>query len=234
MFRDDDAQPWYNFNTFKNITDTLINNNISQTIGVIPNASGNSIGSDTTFKNYLNTIKNYDTVELALHGYNHSLNEFGSLSQATAEAKISSGLEIFKSDLNMVPVTFIPPYHAYNTVTVNALKNKGFTRFSTALYNDNYPWQDNLSGLLHVPAVSDFYDWDENRPRTYDEISSDCQKSLDQYDACVILFHSSNFKGSSYAVVDPVLYQTLLDVIEWTHKKESEGVKLMTIGQYGR
>ncbi len=234
MFRDDDIQPGYNFDTFKKITDTLITNRIPQTIGVIPYAGGNSIGSDTKVKNYLNTIKNYDTVELAMHGYRHTSNEFGRLNQATAEARIKSGLAILKSDLNLVPVTFIPPYHAYNTATVNAVKNKGLTRFSTALYNDNYPWEENPAGLLHVPAVSDFYDWDENRPRTYDEITSDCQSSLEQYDACVILLHFSDFKGSGSAVVDPVRYQTLLDVIDWTHEKESEGIRLATIKQYGK
>jgi hypothetical protein len=232
MFRVDDAQPRFNFITFKNITDTLIINRIPQTISVIPYSGRNSIGNDTTLKTYLNTIKNYDTVELALNGYMHTVNEFGYQDQAEEEARISNGLAIFKSELNLVPVTFIPPYHEYNTATVNAAKNKGLTRFSTGLYNDNYPWQENPSGLLHVPVVSEFYDWDVNRPRTYDQITSDCQISLEKYNACVILLHTGTFNGS--AVVDPVKYKTLLDVINWTHKKESEGVKLVTIKQYVR
>jgi len=232
MFRVDDAQPWFNFITFKNITDTLIINRIPLTISVIPYSGGTSIGNDTTLKTYLNTIKNYDTVELALNGYMHTVNEFGYRDQAAEEARISSGLAIFKSELNLVPVTFIPPYHQYNTATVNAAKNKGLTRFSTGSYNDNYPWQEKPSGLLHVPVVSEFYDWDVNRPRTYDQITSDCQISLEKYNACVILLHSGTFNGS--AVVDPVKYKTLLEVINWTHKKESEGVKLVTIKQYVR
>lgn len=234
IFRDDDAQPWWRLNTFKNITNTLINNGIPQTIGVIPGVDGGMISSDPKFKAYLNSIKNNAKVELALHGYAHTPNEFASLSLAEAQGKMIRGITIFSIDLGITPVTFIPPYHAYNDATLDAAKNAGLTRFSTGAYNDRYPWQEKPAGLLHVPSVSDFYNWDEGRYRTADEITGDCQKSLDKSNACVILFHYSMFTDTSSVVVDPARYKVLLDVIGWAKNKEAGGAKLMTIKDYGK
>ncbi len=234
IFRDDDAQIWWRVNTFKNITNTLKNNKIPQTIGVIPYAGGSTIGDDVDFKNYLNSIKNYSTVELALHGYQHTDNEFANLSLQQAEQKISSGMTIFKSDLGIGPKTFIPPNHAYNNATLQASKNKGFTRFSADTDVDPYSWKEYPAGLLHVSAVTEFYDWDANRQRTASEITTDCQNALNKYNTCVILLHYWQFTDSDSRLINSTTYQTLLNVIKWVHTKESGGVKLRTIKQYSK
>jgi peptidoglycan/xylan/chitin deacetylase (PgdA/CDA1 family) len=234
IFRNDDAQIWWRINTFEFITNTLIDNKIPQTIGVIPSINNFTIRSDPDFRNYLNSIKDYTTVELALHGYQHTTNEFASLSQTKAEEKITKGLDIFRSDLGIIPTTFIPPNHAYNDETLSALKNLRFTRFSGGLYNDPSAWQYKPTGILHVPSVTEFYDWDANRQRTTDEITSECQGSLDRYNTCVILFHSWQFTDDETVIVNPNTYKTLLNVIDWTHKKEAEGVKLMTLSQFSK
>ena len=233
IFRDDDAQAWWSVDlTFKNITNVLIQNNISQTIGVIPNTTeGYWIGDDVNFKNYLNSIKQYDTVELALHGYEHTLNEFENITKNEAEERLEKGIAIFRSELEMTPTTFIPPYGTFNEATLEATKIKGFTKFSSIIGIDNYSWKESYPGLLHVPSTVDFYDWEQNRQRTYDEIITDSQSSLDNYDICVVLMHHWQFSDND-GTINQTKYNILLDVIDWVHEKENEGVKLMTIKQY--
>ena len=226
IFRDDDAEADWSLFTLQNITNTLINNNIPQTIAVIPGES--PIGTDTQFKNYLNSIKNLSTVELAMHGYDHSIDEFKDLNLSQAEQSLQLGLTIFKSELGITPTTFIPPYFEYNNYTLQACKNKNFTRFSASVSNDYF--REYPPGLLHLPGTVDFYDWDKDIYLNSSTIINKCQNSLNDYDTCVLIFHHWQFSTDN-KTVDPALYKILLDVINWSKSKQSQGILLMTMTQ---
>ncbi len=235
IFRSDDAEAYFSTDLLKYITDTLITNNIPQTIGITPaNTYGETLGDDPAVVAYLNAIKANPKVELALHGYQHTLNEFGSLNLSQAQAKIVAGLAVLNQTLGITPVTFIPPYNSFNTNTLTACKNKGFTRFSAADYDDANAWAEVPTGLLHVPSTVDFQDWDAGgQVKSSAAIIQEAQNSLAAYDVAVIQIHFWAF-GDDNGVLDPVGYQTLLEVLGWVRQQANAGVALMTIQQYAQ
>jgi len=284
IFRDDDAQGYWLVNVFENVTNTLIQNDVSQTIGLIPFMSSSSLyssevapksgtlasanfqkatsarvskvssalkkasaistvssapagyisfGADADLKNYLDSIKSEPSVEIAIHGFVHSENEFQSLTYATAKTKIGQGIQDIYSEIGVTPVTFIAPYNTFNTNALKACKDSGMKRFSAAIYSDSNSWKESPSGLLHVPDTVEFYDWDTDTFQSASSIISECQASLDQYNACVMLIHPQEFANADYTAVDSSKYQTLISVLTWVKQQKSQGAKLMTIGQYG-
>ncbi|MBN2095589.1 MAG: DUF2334 domain-containing protein, partial [Candidatus Aenigmarchaeota archaeon] len=233
IFRDDDAQPIWMVNvTLKNLTNTLIQNGIPQTIGVIPNtSSGYSLANDANFRDYLNSIKSEPTVELALHGYNHEENEFKDITLEQAESRIEWGVSLMQSQLGVNPKTFIPPYHEFNENTLNACASHGFTGFSAGV-EEPHAWEEYPEGLFHVPATADFEDWDNGGVmKGSEEVIEDCEDSLNGLNVCIIMFHHWKFSEDGENV-SPEHYQSMLEVIEWAKEKQSQGAKLMTLGEY--
>ena len=235
IVRSDDAEAYFWSGLFRTITDTLITNGIPQTIGVIPShTSGELISDDAVMTAYLNSIKGVSTVELALHGWQHSYYEFASLTLAQAESKISSGLAVLQAALGVVPTTFIPPQNAYNSNTLQACVNKGLTRFSAAGYNDPYAGQELPAGLLHLPSTVDSQDWDRDGAlKSSSAIIQECAAALASREAIVLQFHFWAFGDDNGALV-PANYQILLEVIGWLKQQAAQGVTLTTIGAYGR
>jgi peptidoglycan/xylan/chitin deacetylase (PgdA/CDA1 family) len=235
IFRDDDASVYFCTELLAFITDTLITNGIPHTIAVIPaNTYGETLGEDPVVVAYLNSIKANPKVELALHGYEHAPYEFAGLTLTQAQAKISAGLTILGQVLGITPTTFIPPYNAFNTDTFTACKNAGLTRFSAASYNDPHPFAEAPAGLLHVPSTVDFQDWGLGGDfKSSAAIIQEAQNSLDANDVALFTIHFWAFGDENENLI-PAHYQTLLDVISWALQKQSEGVTLMTIGQYSR
>jgi predicted deacetylase len=237
IFRDDDAQAYFSTDLLKVITDTLITNNIPQTISVVPaHINGETLGDDPELVEYLNAIKDYPTVELALHGYQHTKNEFGGLTLAQAETNLVAGLAVMSQLLGVTPVTFVPPYNVFNTNTLTACNNLGFTCFSAAAYNEPDAWTEAPAGLLHVPTTVDFQDWSKDGQfKSSAAIIQEAQKSLDTNDVTVFQLHFWAFGDTNEPQqLIPENYQTLLDVINWVLQKQSNGVELMTIGQFTR
>lgn len=232
IFRNDNLQAWWNFFSLVNITNTLIENEIPQTIGIIPNATGGySIGSDPEFKSYLESIKYNPYAEFALNGYRHNPNEFGDISLDDAEKKISKGIEIFSSELGMHPTTFIVPYDEFNENTLLACKNNGINVFSSGARSDPDAWNENPEGLFHIPSTVDFYCWENNTHIPSSVIKSNCQDSLDENGVCVFVLHHWLFTDDDSSI-NETTYQNLLDVLSWVKQKESYGAQLMTMNQY--
>ena len=237
IFRDDDAQAYFSTDLLKFITDTLITNAIPQTLSVIPaNSNGDTLTNDLELVEYLNVIKDCPTVELALHGYQHTRHEFEDLTLAQAETNLVAGLAVMSQVLGVTPVTFVPPYNVFNTNTLTACKNKGFTRFSAADYDEPDAWGEAPAGLLHVPTTVDFQDWDnDGQFKSSAAIIQEAQNSLDVNDVAVFQLHFWALGDTNEPQqLVPENYQILLDVINWARQKQTNGVALMTIGQYTR
>ena len=235
MFRDDDAEAYFSVDILRTVTDTVISKGVPQTIGVIPShPSGQMLYEDPALVAYLNSIKGQPGVELALHGYQHSYTEFATLNVVDAEARIAAGLGVLQSVLGVTPTTFIPPQNAFNADTLQACVNEGLTRFSAAGYNDPNAFTELPVGLLHVPSTVDFQDWDNGGVvKSSSAIIQECQAALASQDAIVIQIHFWAFADDN-DLLDPVLYQTLVDVLSWIRAQAAQGVTLTTIGQYVR
>ncbi|MEA3357181.1 MAG: DUF2334 domain-containing protein, partial [Patescibacteria group bacterium] len=223
VFRDDDIAPFWSFHTIFNITETFRSHNVPHVMALIPIPFGNDIGSDVTLGAYLKSIKNDPHIEFALHGNGHSFNEFGNLSVPEASFRIAEGLEIIETLTGIRPVTFTPPYHAYNNNTLVALRENNVNIISSGT-DDIYRGVafrevDNIS---HLPATTDFYNWDENRYNTVDEIKTSCEYAMSVYDMCVILLHHHQFNNPDGSP-DPSKIQVLTDVLDWAKEKENSG-----------
>jgi predicted deacetylase len=233
IFRDDDANAFFCETTLKNITNTLINNGISQVISITPKTmSGYTIGNDINFRNYINSIKGNSRVEIAMHGYQHYDNEFGGLSVSQASSKMAAGLSIFKKDLGISPKTFIAPNDVFNNNTVTACKLNGFNVFSSEMGNDDDSFKMKYCGVLHLPSTDEMYDWENNRFRSASDIIDECQNSLDENHVCVIVLHHWQFSDDGCKTINKCNYNKLLDVIKWAKEQQKTGVKLMTMQQY--
>ncbi|TFG88696.1 MAG: DUF2334 domain-containing protein, partial [Candidatus Atribacteria bacterium] len=129
IVRSDDVGAWWSVDSAIYVTDYVRNMGIPQTIGILPLTGGGTIklGDDSTLVNYLNALKDNPNIEFGLHGLDHHSNEFLGLSIPYAESKIADGNKIIKDVLNIEPVTFIPPYFAYDVNALNAAKNQGMT-----------------------------------------------------------------------------------------------------------
>ncbi|MEA3343679.1 MAG: DUF2334 domain-containing protein [archaeon] len=223
VFRDDDIAPFWSFNMVFNITETFRSRNVPHVMGLIPIPYGIEIGNDTILGDYLKSIKNDSNIEFALHGNGHSFNEFGNLSVSEASFRIEEGLEIIEDLTGIRPVTFTPPYHVYNNNTLVALRDNNVSIISSGT-DDIYRGVAfrEVDNITHLPATTDFYNWDKKRYNTADEIKTSCEYAMSEYDMCVILLHHHHFNNSD-GNPDPSKIQVLTDVLDWAKEKEDSG-----------
>ncbi|RLG15375.1 MAG: hypothetical protein DRN71_01470 [Candidatus Nanohalarchaeota archaeon] len=236
VFRDDDIGPDWSVNSAIYITDLFRRMNVSHVLGIVPaNIDGRKLDDDTVLYNYLKSIKDDESIEFALHGYDHSLNEFESIelngSPDSAMSKIYSGIRIIEDVVGITPVTFVPPYGVYNENTRIALKSTDSLHIMSTCQTGikgNRAFKE-VDGLLYLPSTTYFYNWDEKRYNTHKEIISSCNHAFDKYGVCVIVFHHHMLKDDS-ANMDPTKVQELINVIEWARSKEHDGsAKIMLL-----
>jgi peptidoglycan/xylan/chitin deacetylase (PgdA/CDA1 family) len=239
--RQDDAQAYWLRGVFENVTTTLVNSGIPQTIGLIPYQDDgiSSFAQDGNLVAYLGGIIG-DLVEIALHGYAHTENEFQNMDLSEANTKIAGGKQTIQTGLNVTTTTFIPPNYVFNNNTVTACANNGFTVFSSGGGLDANDWGYDPAGLLHIPETVQFADWtgEESIARSSSVIIDECQQSLNDHDVCVILIHPQELAVKINAtdydddLVNQTQYSTLMDVVTWIKEQNSQGVELMTLEQY--
>ncbi len=236
VFRDDDLGPDWSVDSAIYITDLFRSRNVSHVLGIVPaNINGRKLHDDTKLSNYLESIKDDESIEFALHGYDHSFHEFENIeldgSSDSAMSKISAGIRIIEDVVGITPVTFVPPYGVYNENTRIALKSTGSLHIMSACQTDikgNRAFKD-VDGILYLPATTYFYNWDEKRYNTHEEIVSSCNHAFGKYDVCVIVFHHHMLKGDS-ANMDQAKVQVLINVIEWARSMEQDGsAKIMLL-----
>lgn len=237
IVRNDDVGAWWSTNNAIYVVDIMRDMGIPQTIGIVPLTSGGTIelSEDPTLVNYLVKIKDDSNVEFGIHGYDHGYNEFESLTQTQAEERIRKAKSMVDTTLGIKSSTFIPPYYAYNEAALYAAKKQGVKYFSAGpnAISLGHAFKEYPPGLWNVPATTDFVkDWNLVNLYTADEIKKSCQNAIDAYGSCVIVVHHHVFTDASNNI-DPAKISILRNVMEWVKKKESEGVRLTTIGKYG-
>ena len=229
VFRDDDLGPDWSVDSAIYITDLFRSRNVSHVLGIVPaNLYGKKLSDDFVLYRYLKSIKDDESIEFALHGYDHSYHEFENIeldgSPDSAVSKISVGIKSIEDVVGITPVTFVPPYGVYNENTRIALKSTDSVRIMSACQTDikeNRAFKE-VDGILYLPTTTYFYNWDKERYNTQEDIISSCNHAFDKYDVCVIVFHHHMFKGDS-GNMDPAKVQVLIDVIEWARSEEQDG-----------
>ncbi|MFH1432686.1 MAG: DUF2334 domain-containing protein [archaeon] len=224
VFRSDDIAAWWADESAIAITEMLRQKKVPQVLSIIPaNQYGDILTDDPIISGYLAGIKGDPSLEFALHGYDHRLNEFKSLSYSSAVSKISKGIKILDNVLGFKPVSFVAPYNVYNSNTLTALSNQNMAIISSG-YDDvesGLAFRE-VSGISHLPQTTDFYLWDQGRLSTEAEIKDSCENAMDSYGVCVLVLHHTIFLDSN-GNMDPAKVQILSGVIDWAKNLQESG-----------
>lgn len=187
ILRMDDVQGFLWRDITIKLTDTILENNMSITLAVIPDRA---LNKDIKIKNYLIKRSRDNRVEIAQHGYTHSENEFLYVNKSEAERLIFLGYSEIIESLKVKPITFIPPYNVYNKNTTIALSNLNFKFISS---DRNETGKEYNLTLLGYDATTKETDSDELTP--IEEIINKCNKSLSDKNVCVIMIHLQDYSN---------------------------------------
>ena len=128
-----------NWDIWKGIEETLIENDIKPILAVVPDNRDNKLKVAPANEKFWDCVRHWQDLgwSIGIHGYQHSystnnpgilglnrFSEFAGISFAEQEAKIKSSLRIFKEQ-NVTPKAWIAPGHSFDTVTVDILKQHG-------------------------------------------------------------------------------------------------------------
>ena len=224
VFRSDDFAAFWSVSSAISITETLRDMGVPQVLSIVPTNVGYKLDDDPVIANYLKDIKDDASIEIALHGYDHSVHEFRDISYADATFKVGTGLEILQNVLGMTPATFVPPYHEYNENTLRTLEMHNIGTISSG-YDDfvrGREFRIDEYGILHLPVAAEFYNWWENRANTAEEIIGPCENAMENHNVCVIMLHHHMFKDAN-GNMDPAKVKVLTDVADWAKSKEADG-----------
>ena len=164
IFRWDDVSPHQDKRKFQLLVDLFMKYGVPAVLGVVPRNADKEITFDgmpePEFVDQLRALAKCGW-EIAQHGYQHlkhtesegilGLNpasEFAGREYADQLADIEAGRRILQ-DYGFDPVTFIPPWHSYDKLTLQALAAAGFGVLSDGQFL--YPRME--EGLLQLPQV---------------------------------------------------------------------------------
>jgi len=218
------------YDVYSNITNTLINKGIPQTLLIIINDSNNhTIDEDNTLYTYLNnTIKN-STIEFGLH------DDIGRNIENYTESETRELIENFGSVMfnlfNINSETFFPSGGNYNTSAKEAFYNNNqynLTRLNT--YGGLTDWQKD-NGMIYIPITTEFMDWGVSDMKNASEIEADCISGIESDGTCVIGFGFNDFNAGDNTI-NLTRYQTLLDVLDWYDSYGCNGFTINDTNEY--
>ncbi len=229
VFRSDDIGPVWDDESAIYITEIFRKRNVSHVISVVPaNIHGMKLYEDPVIADYLGSIKDDESIEFALHGYDHTFHEFEDIaldgSSNSAMYKITEGSRILEDVVGVAPVSFVPPYGVYNDNTLAAMKSMGSMNImSSCPYDVNRDRAfGKVDGIIYIPTTTFFYDWEGGHHNTREGIIRSCEYSLGESGICVITLHHQMFRDDE-GKMDVEEVQVLIDVIEWAKSKEEDG-----------
>jgi peptidoglycan/xylan/chitin deacetylase (PgdA/CDA1 family) len=213
ILRIDDITPWNNLDLMKDMVQDINERGYGVSLGVIPKRLQES---DKLIK-WLQDINENPLVELSQHGYEHTENEFKSLSYQEAMKKIEVGREIMIRYFGEHPLNFIPPYNVESEGTVNALKNLGFKTLSGSI-NEFYI----RDGFASAGYTATTYKYSEDKFVNADQVLKDCKASLDKNGVCVIMMHPQDFTEDG--TVNKEKYSEFIKVLNGLQDLDAEVV----------
>ena len=166
LFRLDDITPSMNWNYFWKYIDLFSKYGVKPLLGIVPDNRDKSIEVDQKNKDFWKIISELvasNRVDIAQHGYQHILfsdageslpfvsnqhncSEFSGLSKDDQYSKILSGKKILDS-YGLQTNIWMSPAHTMDDVTVDVLKELGFTKVTDG--NTLFPFK--YHDLLFIP-----------------------------------------------------------------------------------
>ncbi|MDE1871666.1 MAG: DUF2334 domain-containing protein [Candidatus Micrarchaeota archaeon] len=174
------------------ISDVAIQRNLPMVVGVIPN----NISADARMTNYLISVEKNPKVEIDQHGTYHTPNEWN-MTNMTYNQTLAL-MELGNSDLvtalGVHPITFVPPYDAYDSNALRAMNALGFKVVSASQGDNNFT--SNVTRIGYTIAVRET---DENLQSSNNslastnEIINGCESKFKTGNICVILIHPQDY-----------------------------------------
>ena len=236
VFRYDDISEISNTSLENDLISTFQNNNIAFTVAVIPfvfngyqgdpsqeQADAENIPLGLEKFELLNSAVQDGRVEVTMHGYSHQTipaegghREFEGLDYASQYKKISAGVEYLNDRLDIPVNTFVPPWNRYDTNTLRALEELGFTVISAN--QSGVPMGS--SPLSFLPSTCELNDLQKT--------VVDARKSVDPHPVIMVLFHQFDILGNEVNIplMDFVEFTSLL---EWL--KDQNDVEILSLQQ---
>ncbi len=144
LLRFDDICPTMNWDIWKEIEATLIENGIKPILAVVPDNRDQTLKVSPANERFWDCVRQWQERgwSIGIHGYQHHyttenpgilglnrFSEFAGLSDAEQEAKIKNSLEIFHRE-NVTPKVWIAPGHSFDALTLKILKKHGIRLIS--------------------------------------------------------------------------------------------------------
>lgn len=158
VIRLDDACPTMNFEKWHRMEELLDKYGIMPIVGIIPNCKDKAFKYKENPNFWNHTAKNWIKKGwiIALHGYEHNLDEyirteFAGIPLIEQQEKIDKGINIMNGH-GITPVCFFAPNHTFDDNTVLALKKHPEIKFISDGYA-YYPYEE--KGMIYLPSVFD-------------------------------------------------------------------------------
>lgn len=214
ILRLDDAGAWHYDEEVYQIAKDIISRDLSLVIGVIPE----KISKDTVFLDYMRELLENPNIEVAMHGYTHSEEEFKEASLEEAREWIKKGKEEIIRQLKVVPLTFIPPYNVYSQETITALKEEDFKVITGT------KWEYNIEkNFLILGYTTKTVDYTVSKDIPVEKIIRECKTSIKEIGYCEIMIHPQDFfTEESNKNLDQERYSQFLELLDKLKELEIE------------
>lgn len=162
LLRFDDICPSMNWQTWREIENTLREYELKPLLAVVPDNRDPQLQVEAPRENFWEEVRRWQSQgwTIGLHGYRHlystndagllglnARSEFAGLSRATQEEKLKHALAIFARE-QVAPDIWIAPAHAFDAVTVELLNKLGVRAISDGFFL--YPHRDE-GGMFWLP-----------------------------------------------------------------------------------
>jgi len=180
ILRIDDIQAFIWTDVQKQMIKDSIKRDIPPVLGVIPFG----IENDKEIYGFLQ--KKNCNLEIAQHGWDHSMNTFGlapefsDLTREEAYERVMRGKPILERLAGKEVVTFIPPNNSFSHGSKMALADAGFKIISAE-----------GSGQYDFSAST--YDWGKGELNSVEKVLSACKEGLAKNNLCVIMTHPQDY-----------------------------------------
>lgn len=206
IFRLDDVQDWFANNGTKAVMNLFLDKKVPLTTAVI---AGN-IGKDSSTVNIANTGLKSGLFELALHGLNHT--DYTQLTPNAQSVSITKGNTVLKQVFGLHPFIFTPPFNAYNSATLDALKSHDMNIISSTIgnekhqnndkniYNATLPCGNSDTGIVcqnpvRLSAANDFRVISDGNitQQSNQQISNEIADNTKHYGYSIVVLHPQDF-----------------------------------------
>ena len=230
-FRLDDIQSnWLN-EVQIGIMETFRQSQNPLTIGVI----SRGIDNDEKITNYIKSrLNSTPELEVANHSWNNT--PYSDLTYQEQKEMLEKSHEILKQTFSITPKVFIPPQNAFDSNTIQVLKTKGYTHFSSELNFSSPPFPLKGEKIYNFPQGAETGHLDKELKLFIGVENTitleDIKESLAKYGFAVVTMHPQEFaliKNQTYSnEIDPKQIERLKELI---FNINDQGFRIVPLGK---